>query len=73
MRRNYISIALFVLKYLKNDVLSLKFSKAHSCYQRSSEVSLRKEEGLGQLNKADSPKIFEKLFNYNLFEDRKSC
>ena len=73
MRRNYISIALFVLKYLKNDVLSLKFSKAHSCYQRSSEVSLRKEEDLGQLNKADSPKILEKLFNYNLFKDKKSC
>ena len=73
MRRNYISIALFVLKYFKNDVLSLKFSKVHSCYQRSSEVSLRKEEGLGQLNKADSPKIFEKLFNYNLFKDKKSC
>ena len=73
MRRNYISIALFVLKYLKNDVLSLKFSKAHSCYQRSSEVSLRKEEGLGQSNKADSSKILEKLFNYNLFKDKKSC
>ena len=73
MRRNYISIALFVLKYLKNDVLSLKFSKAHSCYQRSSEVSLRKEEDLGQLNRADSPKILEKLFNYNLFKDKKSC
>ena len=73
MRRNYTSIAISVLKYFKNDVLSPKFSKAQSCYQRSSEVSLRKEEDLGQLNRADSPKILEKLFNYNLFKDKKSC